>query len=299
MSWRVAPVAFASPQRPRICQSSKNASPTANSGPTGSPAATPPNTAPADSSNSSKHSATTSPSKPPPDQPTPSQLTPSGLRPEPLARVPNPTPPVGIHTTGVDGSSSSEGFEFCLLSGASVVSAGGLRGASASTQRPPASTVDVVPRSARRGGGSRARVRRGRGRRSAVDHVVQFEHFEPEVSRGRRLDRPDSLQFDPLAGDALEEADTVTQQDRHQVDLELIEQTGLEALADNGGASPDANVLIAGGGPRTLQRRLKPLYHEVVGRPALHRHRIARLVREHEYRKVAEGRRVAPRFDAD
>jgi hypothetical protein len=53
-----------------------------------------------------------------------------------------------------------------------------------STQRPPASTVDVGRRSTRRAGGSRARVRRGRGGRSGVDHGQAGAHAAGEVEGG-------------------------------------------------------------------------------------------------------------------
>jgi hypothetical protein len=55
--------------------------------------------------------------------------------------------------------------------------------ASASMQRPPASTVDVVPRSARRAGGSPARVRRARGDRNGGR---SWWVWRPCSGRGRR-----------------------------------------------------------------------------------------------------------------
>jgi hypothetical protein len=55
--------------------------------------------------------------------------------------------------------------------------------ASVSTQRPPASTMDVVRSSARRAGGSRARVRRGRGGRSGGR---SWSGWRPCSGKGRR-----------------------------------------------------------------------------------------------------------------
>src|SRR6266540_3874830 len=52
---------------------------------------------------------------------------------------------------------------------------------SASTRRPPASTVDVVPRSTRRAGGSRARVRPGGGGRNAGRSWSAGAHVAGEI----------------------------------------------------------------------------------------------------------------------
>jgi hypothetical protein len=60
-------------------------------------------------------------------------------------------------TEGVDGASPSEGFEFSPAQPMLPLSLLAAARDSASTQRPPASTVDVLPSSARRAGGSRAR----------------------------------------------------------------------------------------------------------------------------------------------
>ncbi len=53
--------------------------------------------------------------------------------------------------------------------------------------------------------------------------------------------------FEPETGtDTLEEARTAAQDDRHDVELQLVDETGGQVLVDDVGAAADEDVLVAG-----------------------------------------------------
>lgn len=67
----------------------------------------------------------------------------------------------------------------------------------------------------------------------------------------------------------LEEAYSVTQQQGHGVNLELVHQPGLEVLLKEVGASSDRHVLVTSGGAGLLERGFQPAGDERVGGASL------------------------------
>ena len=95
-------------------------------------------------------------------------------------------------------------------------------------------------------------------RRSSCDAVL-------EVRDPGRLDRAELLELE-LRADAGEEARASAQEDRRDVQLQLVDQTGRQVLVDDVGAAADEDVLVAGGLPRSLQGGLDPIGDEREGR---------------------------------
>src|SRR5512133_3484480 len=52
---------------------------------------------------------------------------------------------------------------------------------------------------------------------------ISFHDLETKVCCARSVDRPGSFELDLLAAQLLEESDALTEQHRHQVDLQLVE----------------------------------------------------------------------------
>ena len=75
--------------------------------------------------------------------------------------------------------------------------------------------------------------------------------------------------------------------------MQLVDQTGAKILTHRLDAAANLNVTALGGEPRLPQRRLDPVGYEDEGGPAVHLNRVARMVRQHEGRRVI-GRIVAP-----
>ena len=69
-----------------------------------------------------------------------------------------------------------------------------------------------------------------------------------------RADDAGLLELD--APDVLEEPRAGAEQDRRDVDLELVEQPGAEVLLRDLGAARDLDVLVAGGLAREVERGL-------------------------------------------
>jgi hypothetical protein len=63
----------------------------------------------------------------------------------------------------------------------------------------------------------------------------------------RRVDDSRSLQLQLVRLDAFEQPHSRSEQDRREVDLELLEQAGVEELRHSLGASGDLDILLAGG----------------------------------------------------
>src|SRR5512133_3480967 len=91
----------------------------------------------------------------------------------------------------------------------------------------------------------------------------------------------------------LEQANSASKQDWSDMDLELVEQPGVEILLRDAGAAGDRDVLVAGARACLLQRRLDAVRDKREGRSPLFRHGLARVLRENED-GVMERRVVAP-----
>src|ERR1700727_445625 len=81
--------------------------------------------------------------------------------------------------------------------------------------------------------------------------------------------------------------------DRGHSEMQLVDQTGAKILTHRLGATTNLHVTALGGELRLLQRRLDTVGHEIKGGGAFHLNWIARMVRQHEGRRVI-GRIVAP-----
>src|SRR6266536_5241849 len=127
---------------------------------------------------------------------------------------------------------------------------------------------------------------------------VSLHNLEAKMRRGRSLDRPRPPQLDPRPAAVLEETDAFTKEHGDQMNLQLVHQPCPQVLPNDVHAAPDPDVSLAGGGLALLEAGLDSAGDEGVGGAALHRHRLTRLVREHEYRPL-EGRRISPRLHAD
>src|SRR5947209_12746038 len=83
------------------------------------------------------------------------------------------------------------------------------------------------------------------------------------------------------------------EEDGRDDEVQLVEQAGGEVLADRRGTAADAHVLLSRGLLRLLERRLDPVRDEVERRAALHRERLARVMRQDEHGDVVR-RLLAP-----
>src|SRR2546421_3558235 len=120
-----------------------------------------------------------------------------------------------------------------------------------------------------------------------LDDAVAKVRYEGGIEHARQLEPGQ------LGADALEQAGSVAQQDRGEVELELVDQAGVDALVDCIGAACDQDVLLGRRGSRILDRALDPVRDEGKGGSPLHGERLARVVGEDEHRDV-EGRVVTP-----
>ncbi len=91
----------------------------------------------------------------------------------------------------------------------------------------------------------------------------------------------------------VEEPLPATEEDGHDVDGELVDESGAQVLLRRRGAAADRDVLAVRRGDGLLERALDAVGDEVEGRPALHLERRALVVGEDEHRCV-ERRVLAP-----
>ena len=107
----------------------------------------------------------------------------------------------------------------------------------------------------------------------------------------RRLDHAELLELQ-IRTHSVEEARAAAQEDRRDVQLQLVDQPGCQVLVDDVGAAADEDVLVAGGLPRPLQGGLDSVGDEGEGR-VREGQRLPLVVGEDEDRLV-EGRVVTP-----
>src|SRR5688500_3675119 len=72
------------------------------------------------------------------------------------------------------------------------------------------------------------------------------------------------------------------EQDGRHGEVHLVDQAGLQILTNGGDAATDANVVAAGRGPRTLQRRVDAPGDEVEDSPGFHLQGRPLVVRENK-----------------
>lgn len=73
------------------------------------------------------------------------------------------------------------------------------------------------------------------------------------MHRVRRLDSVDWIELDVALREMIEETCAAAEQDRHQVDPDLVGEAGCEYLLDEVGATHDRDVAATGGGLGLLQ----------------------------------------------
>src|ERR671931_1696498 len=112
-----------------------------------------------------------------------------------------------------------------------------------------------------------------------------------EMRDAGRLDRTDLLELEVRA-EAVEKPCAAAEDERDDVQLELVDEPSREVLVDDAGAAADEHVLAAGRVPCPVERRLDPVGHERERR-VRERERLSLVVREDEHGHV-EGRLVAP-----
>src|SRR5919107_4454246 len=99
---------------------------------------------------------------------------------------------------------------------------------------------------------------------------------------GLKPERLDAVE-DPLAG---------AEQDRRDVERELVDDPGDEGLAHSRGATRDVYAGVAGRLSRLCVSGVEAAGDEVEGRPAFHLDRLVSVMGEHEHRRVV--RRLGP-----
>jgi hypothetical protein len=87
-------------------------------------------------------------------------------------------------------------------------------------------------------------INSGQSDRLAIQPTL-LDNTVSKMGDARSLNHAADLQFDRLDTQVLEEADAPAQQDGHEVDRDLVEQSGLETLPRNIRAA-DAHTLIPG-----------------------------------------------------
>jgi hypothetical protein len=104
----------------------------------------------------------------------------------------------------------------------------------------------------------------------------------------RRRDRLDREPFLD-AFEAVPEPHAAAQHDRHDGDVQVVDQVLGEELADDGRPAADADVEAAGGLTRLAERLLRRGVDEVEGGAALHLDGRPRVVGQDEHRGVEDG----------
>jgi hypothetical protein len=85
---------------------------------------------------------------------------------------------------------------------------------------------------------------------------LSIDDAEREMGNSCRLDHAGAFQLNSSI-QVVEQADTCAQQERHQVDMDFVEQSGLEALLHNRGGGND-DTLLSGDCPVFV--RTSPYY---------------------------------------
>src|ERR1700730_898732 len=114
-----------------------------------------------------------------------------------------------------------------------------------------------------------------------------------EVGDAGRLDGPDLLELHLRVPEVVEEASTVAEQHRDDVELKFVEQSRCQVLLSDVGAAPKHDVFAAGRLPCLFERGLDSVGDEVKSGPSFHLYGIARVMGEDEH-GVVVGRVVAP-----
>src|SRR3954451_5321284 len=104
-----------------------------------------------------------------------------------------------------------------------------------------------------------------------------------DVRDAGRPDGPNLLELDIAAAEVVEEASAAPEEQRDDVQLELVEEPRREVLVDDLRAAPEPHVLAARGLLRLLKRPLDPVGDEVESGAPLHLDRLARVMGDDEH----------------
>src|SRR5207247_1479891 len=104
---------------------------------------------------------------------------------------------------------------------------------------------------------------------------------------------PDLLKLYRRVPEVAEDASTVAEQHRNNVELKLVQQFRCQVLLNDVAVAPKHDVFAAGGLPCLFERRLDSVGDEVERGPSLHLHRITRVMGDDEH-GVVVGRVIAP-----
>jgi hypothetical protein len=102
------------------------------------------------------------------------------------------------------------------------------------------------------------------------------------------LDRHDVLELDVLVAQVLEHPRPASEQHRDEVNRELVDESRADVLLTGSGAAHHRYILIAGCGPRLLERALDAFGDK--GVDAALRRVIRHIMREHEDRDAGGAR---------
>src|SRR6266571_254792 len=132
-----------------------------------------------------------------------------------------------------------------------------------------------------------------RARFTAARRPASFHALVLEVGDAGRLDGPDLLELHLRVPEVVEEASTVAEHHRNDVELKFVQQSRCQVLVSDLGAAPKHDVFAAGGVPCLFECGLDSVGDEVVRGPSLHLHGITRVMGENEH-GVVVGRVVTP-----
>ena len=95
-----------------------------------------------------------------------------------------------------------------------------------------------------------------------------LDDAKSEMGDARGLDDPHAFQFNLLVAELIEQAGPLTKQDRHQMKVDFIKQSGLEALLSNTRAV-QADIFVPCGGFGLCKEAFDPVSHKGVCRSPL------------------------------
>jgi hypothetical protein len=92
--------------------------------------------------------------------------------------------------------------------------------------------------------------------------------------------------FEAEGSNPVEDTLARTEQDRCDVEGELVDHSGDQCLSDGRGPTGDVDALVPGGLARCGVGRVEALGDEIEDRPAVHLDRVMSVMGQHEHRRV-------------
>src|SRR5215213_3199799 len=132
-----------------------------------------------------------------------------------------------------------------------------------------------------------------RARFAAARRPASFHAPVLEVGDAGRLDGPHLLELHLRVPEVVEEASTVAEHNRNDVELKFVQQSRCQVLLRDLAAPPKHDVFAAGGLHCLFERGLDSVGDEMERGPSLHHHGVTRVMGKNEH-GVVVGRVVAP-----